>query len=109
MNIEFQASQGQVKEWVIDHVREKLMELYHRDKRISRAQVYFREQPDAEGGSKICEIDLSIYGDSLFVRRKAGSFEQASMEVLKELTEKVDEQIRNQGEPPEEITSTVNV
>ncbi|MDP4261379.1 MAG: HPF/RaiA family ribosome-associated protein [Bacteroidota bacterium] len=108
MNIGFHAPQGEVKEWVIDHVRQKLMDLYHQDKGITKAQVYFREQPDDER-NKICEIELMIYGDPLFVHRKAPSFEQASNEVLAELAEKVDEQIRNQGEPPEEITSTVKV
>lgn len=108
MNIEFHAPHGEVKEWVINYLKEQLMELHRKDKQVSRAQVYFRDQP---GGPepKVCEIDLSIYGDSLFVHRNAGSYEQAAREVLAELNRKVDEQIRRQSEPPEEITSTVKV
>lgn len=109
MNIEFQAPQGQVKEWLINHVRNELMKLYHKDKEISRAAVYFREKANDPFHDRICEIDLAIYGDSVFVHRKADSYEQAAREALAELAQKVDTQMKKQNEPPDEVTSTVKV
>lgn len=109
MDMEFHTAVGDVKEWVIDHVKQKLIELHHREKEISRAQVYFREESGEKTGNKICEIDLTIFGSSLFVHRKANSYEQAMHEVLTELTERVEEQVRRQNEPPDEITSSVEV
>ena len=110
MNIEFQAPNEQVKEWVLSFVRDKLIEFHQSNKDISRAQVYFREEANTNKEvNKVCEIDLTIYGNSLFVQRKAGSFEQASKEVLAELAKKLEAQNRSQNEPPDEITSTVKV
>lgn len=109
MNIEFYNPSGEVKEWIIDYIKDKLMELHHRDKEISRAQVYFKQQTTAENDNKICEIDLTIYGDSLFVHQKATSYEQAARGAITELSEKVDERISKQSEPPDELTSTVDV
>ena len=109
MQIEIHAPQGQVKEWLIDFVKEQLIQLHQKDKDISRAQVYFREQDDGLIKDKVCAMDLSIYGDSLSIHRKAASYEQAVREVLASLKEKIDVQLQKQNEPPGELTSTVKI
>lgn len=109
MNIEFHNPKDVVKEWIIIYIRDKLMELYQRDKEISKAQVYFKEQISSENNNKICEIDLTIYGDSLFIHCKATSYERAARDAIQELTQKIDEQIKKHGEPPDQITSTVEI
>ncbi|MDP4252260.1 MAG: hypothetical protein Q8918_19350 [Bacteroidota bacterium] len=109
MNIEFQTpSQGLVKEWILKSIRDKLVEFHQRDKEISKATVCFKEQAGLKTGEFVCEILLTIFGDSLFVHRSADSFEQAARLVLTELSEKVDKIIK-QRETPDEITSTVKV
>ncbi len=109
MTIEIHSPQGQVSQWVIDYVKEKLMEFYHRDREIARAQVYFRQIEDNPLGTDVCEIQLTIYGNSLFIHRTAGSFEMASREAIEELTSRIDDQIGKQKEPPDQATSTVKV
>jgi len=109
MTIEFDVPQGEVEEKVINFLRNELMEIHNRDKEISRADVSFRKQPAGEGGDHICEIAITIYGNSLLVLRSAGAYDQAARNVIKEITVKVDEQISKQNDPPEEITSTVEV
>jgi len=81
----------------IDYSEHKnLMELHQKDKNISKAQVYFWQQPKTQNDDKACEIDLTIHGDSLFVYRKAYSYEKAAREVLDELTQKIETKIRTQ-------------
>lgn len=109
MNIEFHTPHGEVKEWVINYVKDELIELYHRDNEIKRAEVYFNEQTDGLTRYQVCEIDLAIYGELLIVERKADSYDQAVRDALKELSEKVDEQIRIRNRLLDEITSTVKV
>jgi len=109
MTIEFHFPHEKVKEWIIDYVKTKLIGLYHDDKAIARAEVYFKENPGATDGAKICEIELTVYGDSLFIRRNADSFEQASREAVEALAIEVEKQVKEQSEPPDTITSTVKV
>lgn len=109
MDIEFHAPQGKVKEWLIDHMRNELMELHHREKGISRGTVTFAEERADAGTAKTCAVDLYIFGDSIFVRRMADTYEQASREVLEELYSRVDERMLNKNEPPEELTSSVSI
>ena len=108
MNIEIHEPKGKVKGFVTDYLRDRLISLHHKDREISRAQVYFRELTDDLPDNKVCEIDLTIYGDSIFVHRKASSFEHPIRETLEELERKVDEQLSRQNEPPDELTTTVN-
>ena len=105
MNIEFYTPEGQVREWIINYVKEQLMKLYKRNKKIARAEVYFRDQ----GNQKVCEVDLSMYGESMLVHNMADSFDKAAREVLQELTRKIEEQLKTKNEPPDEITSTIKV
>lgn len=109
MNIEFHVPEGQVREQLIDVVKQKLMDMYH-SQGISRAQVYFKEQT-GKGEKKVCEIELSLYGDIIFVHRKARKFEQAANEVLKELARMTGALAMKLklNEPPDEIMSTVKI
>ena len=109
MTIEFHSQPGKVKEWVINYVKDKLIEFHQRNNEISKAEVYFKEHINASQGDKVCEIELMIFGDLFFVHRNAESFERASREAIKALTETVEEQIKKQAEPPDVITSTVEV
>ena len=106
MTIEFYTPPTDVKKWVLDQIRERLTEFHNQYKELTRAQVNFRNEPD---GDKLCEISLTIYGDSFFVHRQAASFEQAATKVLAELAEKIDEKIKSHNEPPDIVTSTVKV
>jgi ribosome-associated translation inhibitor RaiA len=109
MTIEFNAPQGEVPEHIIDFIRDKLMEFYKRDKEISRAEVKFRKQPFAPNGDHVCEIALTIYGDSIMIHRKGDSYSQAAGDVVNEISRKVEEFVKQQKEPPDEKTSTVEV
>lgn len=90
MYIEFYTPERQVREWIINYTRERLAELNKHNKHISRAEVYFRDQ----GYSKVCEIDLTIYGGSLLVQRSADNYDKAARESLKELEAKIEEQAK---------------
>jgi|SRR6516164_6518773 putative sigma-54 modulation protein len=109
MNIEFFAPQDEVNVWVLDYVKEKLLEFHEKDHEISVAAVHFREERGSSQTKKICEISLTIYGDNIFVHRDADSFEQASQRVIAELSSHVDEQVKRKNEPPDQLTSTVDV
>ena len=109
MTLEFHMPQGSVHEWVVNYVRDNLLDLHNKDNQISRGEVYFREKPFGAVHNKLCEIELSIYGGTMFIQRRASSFEQAARDAIEALTEKIDERMKLQGTPPDEITSTVNV
>ncbi|HVX27215.1 MAG TPA: HPF/RaiA family ribosome-associated protein [Parafilimonas sp.] len=109
MTIEFHAPYHKIKEQVIEHVKKKLLELHHCNKQIVRAEVYFKENAEAKDGAKICEIELTVYGDSLFVRRHANNFKQAAKEAIEALRTEVNKQIKQQTQPPDTVTSTVRV
>ncbi len=109
MTIEFHTPAREVQEWVIDDIKKKLTEFHHRDKEISRAEVHFRKHPIAFDGDYVCEINLTIFGNSIMVQRSGDSYTQASREVLKELAEIIEDQIQKQKEPPGEIYSSVRV
>lgn len=109
MLIEFHSDRGKVHEWVIQFVQQKLIDMHHKNKNIAEADVYFREQADSNGGTKICEIDLTVFGDSVFVSRNADSFELAAREVTEWLEQIVADQVAQQKLPTEAVTSTVKV
>lgn len=82
----------------------------HRDySEFSRAEVYFNERINDLIPEKICEVDLAIFGHSIKIKRMADSFDQAAREVIKELHEKLEQHLKTQNEPPDEIVSTVKV
>jgi len=109
MTIEFFTPQGEVPEHMILFIKERLMEFYHRDNEIYGAEVVLRNQQASPDDDHLCEITLSIYGEVLMIHRTADNYLQAARDVLEELSLKVDEFLRRQKEPPDQITSTVRV
>ena len=109
MNIEFHTPHHEVKEWIIHYMKEELMHVHRDFKEVSRAEVYFSERINDLIPEKICEVDLSIFGDSIKIKRIAASFDQAARETITEVREKLEQHVKTQNEPPDEITSTVNV
>lgn len=106
MHIEFHTPAGEIKEWLIEHFKEQLVQFHHYEPAISRAQVYFKHS-DQDG--KICEVDIPIFGNSIFIHRVSSSYEQAMQEVLQELRLKVKERYESRKELPDEVTSSVEI
>lgn len=109
MTLEFHMPQGTIHEWVVSFVRDNLVSLHDKDHDISRAEVFFREKPFGAIHNKLCEIELSIFGGSMFIQRRASSFEQAARDAIEALTEKIEEKIKLQDNTPDQITTTVSV
>jgi hypothetical protein len=106
MNIELHAPPGKVKELLFTQIKEWLIALHMRDKEISRADVCLKENGE---DIKLCEIHLTIFGESLFARREATTYEKAFKKVQKELNARIDRQVISQKDLPVEITSTVDI
>ena len=95
MTIEFQTPYGKVPEDLLNFARKELMELFHIQKKISRAEVVFREDnPFIPGDNKVCEISLSIFGASLFARSCTNSFDRSARAVIKDLNRLVKKQVK---------------
>lgn len=109
MNIDFHTPKHEVHSWIINYVKDQLVQLHQKDKTISKAEVFFREEKPEDGGNKICEIALAILGDSVFLSRGSDSFEKASRLLMHAVNQRLDEHIKLQNEPPDLITSTVKV
>lgn len=93
MNIEFNTPRDHVKEWIMTYLLNRMMAMQHRYSFISRAQVDLRENP---GNEKACEIELTIFQDSVFVQRSAGSFEEACLQAVATIEERLKEIISQQ-------------
>lgn len=110
MNIEFHTPFKKVSEKLINKARKEIMEMVHLNKKISRAEVFLREEENANySDNKVCEIRLSIYGDNLFVHTRAENFEKAVKLAINDLMKIVKQQVSKQKETPDKITSTVKV
>jgi hypothetical protein len=86
MRIELQAPKGQVKEWILNLLKRKLIDLHIMHPEIASAQVRMR---DANKTQKSVSIDLTIKGASVFFNQSASSFEKACMFVLVEVEKKL--------------------
>lgn len=109
MTIEFHMPAGEVPEWLVNNLKEKLAELHRQDKAIGRAEVYFRKSCDASGDSFSCAVELAIFGSSIMVEKTAHSYPHAVAELIKELQIRVRHDIDEQRQPPDEVKSTVDV
>jgi hypothetical protein len=58
---------------------------------------------------KICKIRLSIFGDDLFVSKKADSFGKAATVAIRVLKKGLKKKQEVSNELPEEVTSTVDI
>ena len=108
MNIEFSMPEGMVKEWLVDYVRDKLIELHHENPELSRAHIIFRSH-DNTLSEKICELEIPSYGLPIYIHRAASSFEEAVREVLVDLRDKLLDKVRLRNDPPDIITSTIDI
>jgi len=110
MIIEFHTLQVKVTDTLINHIKGELIRLSHIQDKISRAEVKLTEMNELiPPANKKCEIRLAIYGSSITCQRITGDFKKSANEVIRELKKLVKEQVKNEKEPPDEMTSTVNV
>jgi hypothetical protein len=107
MFIEFYTPDKQVKEWIITYVRDAVLKLHKQHKEISRAEVCFKERKEQIALEKICEINLSIYKDSVTITGTGKSFDSASRKAVEELNNIGALHTKLRSEPPDEIISTV--
>lgn len=110
MTIEFHSPKGFLQNWEIDYVRDKLIEFHNLDKEINRAEVYFRNRDTAQGERYICEIVISIYGNSFLIKRMSDSYLKAARDAIRKVGRKVNEiMLESHRTPPDETTTTVSV
>ena len=109
MNIDFHTPKHEVHSWIINYVKDQLVQLHQKDKSMSKAEVFFCVENPEDGGHKICEIALAIFGDSVFLSRGSDSFEKASRLLMDAVKKRLDEHTKLRNEPPDLITSTVKV
>lgn len=108
MNIEFHEKPGLVKPWIINHLRDELVRLHHVYPELARAQVYFKtsETPSEES---VCEIDVPVYGASIYIHRAASGFEQVTRDVISELERIINDRNVHKNDPPDSVTSSIEV
>jgi len=109
MTIELNIPHNGVQEHLIQFIQHKLLDFHHRDRDISRAEVSLRKQPGNAESEHVCEITLTMQGDTIMAHRTAADYTQAARDALNTLSEKVDEMVKDQKSPPDTITSTVKV
>lgn len=107
MHIEINTGSQKIDEWIITDLKNKITRFYNADKNIENAIVRLKENNNY--GNKICEIELSLFTDPIFVHCEAKSFTEACRQAIEEITPLVDEEIKSRNEPPDEIVSTVDV
>jgi len=109
MTIEFHIAHGKVSKKLLNDIRDEILKLSHINKDIVRAEIALKEDETMGPENKICEIRLTIYGDDLFSHSRTGNFKKSANEAITELTKLVNQQVKKQQEPPDEMTSTVKV
>jgi putative sigma-54 modulation protein len=110
MIIEIHAPHSEVNESILHPVKEKVLSFSHLIKDIVKAEIVLRDDIAAAAGeNKICEIRLTVYGDSLFVHRRSHSFQDSAWLAVTELEKTVQEQVKLQQDLPDQVTSTVKV
>jgi Sigma 54 modulation protein / S30EA ribosomal protein. len=107
--IDVHAPSTEVHESMLKKLKEKVLSFTHNMKDIVKAHVFLREDNPAYPENRICEIKLTLFGDVLFVHRRAASFETAAQQALADLEKQVAEQIKQQHDLPDDINSSVRV
>jgi len=109
MDIEFHTASG-IPERLVRKIRNEMLKLSHVDKEISRSEIVMKEDPTINRPeNKICEIRLTVFGADLLSHSRTESFTRSANEAIKEIRKLVSQQVKEQQEPPGEITSTVEV
>lgn len=109
MTIEIFTPHNEVPEHIIFYLRGKLMDFYHRDQQIDKTEVVLRHQHIDEGDEYVCEVTINLYGETFMIHRSNQSYLQAIREVIKEISEILDDFHKRRNELPEEIATTVRV
>jgi ribosome-associated translation inhibitor RaiA len=109
MTIEFFTPHGEVPEYIITFIKEKLMVFYHRNPAIDEAKVVLRRQHINVGIDHVCEITLDLCGESLMIHRSGDCYLQAAREVINEIATQVDSSDGRRNDLPENLVTTVTV
>ena len=107
MTIDIQEPLHGISESLLSYVKEKVVELSHLNPDISRADVIFHEDSLEPGREKVCEIRLTVFGDSLFVQRRTDDFERSAIEAIEGIKKDVLQQVSEQNDVPDVVVSTV--
>jgi ribosome-associated translation inhibitor RaiA len=109
MTIEIHAPDLRVNDRTIDTINKKVLSLSRLGEKISRAEIFLTEDAALPKENKTCKMRLSIFGDDLFVSKNADSFEKAATAAVRVLKKGLKKKQEQRNDPPEEITSTVNI
>jgi ribosome-associated translation inhibitor RaiA len=109
MKIEFNLMHAEVPGHVIDFVRDKLMDFHRENKEVANAEVSFRQIPWELKDSYVCQVIITLFGESLLVQRSSSSYLQSARDVIKEISIRIEELLKRIKEPPEEVVTTVDI
>lgn len=87
INIQFIKTKG--SEVLTQNVSQHLNKLSDKYDWLIKAEVYFKEENDPKGKSKICEIELSAPGPRIFASSTEESFELAIKKTIFELEQQL--------------------
>lgn len=87
INIQFIKTKG--SEVLTQIVSQHLNKLSDKYDWLIKAEVYFKEENDPKGKSKICEIELSAPGPRIFASSTEESFELAIKKTIFELEQQL--------------------
>lgn len=108
MNIEFDYPAGEMKPWIVNQVRDRLLEWHRRDAHLTRAHVIFHSETEI-ALLKICEIKIPGFGSELYIHTSGDSYETATREMLQVLQSRMETRIKTNQEPPDIVTSSVRI
>src|SRR5438046_1054582 len=109
MIIEIHSPNLKANNKILDGIRRKILVLSHLSEQISRAEIFLTEADSLRKENKVFKIRLDIFGDALFVHKNASSFESAATSAVRTLKSLLKQKTERRNEPPDEITSTINV
>lgn len=110
MTLEFDTSYKKVPEKLVTKIRNEMLKLSHTNKNISKAEILLKEDESMEWAeNKVCEIRLIVSGDNLFIHSRTDGFEKSAKKAIKDLKGMLQQEVKEQKELPDEVTSTVKV
>ena len=72
-----------------EYVTEKVNKLPRLNDRITSCNVYLKLDHSQKGDNKVCELNVHIPGNVLFVKRAAHTFEEATNEATHAMQEQL--------------------
>ena len=86
MTIQFQTPYGKVSEKLIAFLRNEILNLSHKIKNISRAEVLLKNDTAIfNDANKMCRIKLTMPGTHLSAQYRTENFEKSAHEAINEL------------------------